>query len=64
VSVIDCPLCEDGGYDSEGARDCCGVWTLTCESHEVPVEWVEETGDVVNLYGAVCPCQRTWPQPA
>jgi hypothetical protein len=64
VSVIDCPSCEEGGYDSEGERDCCGVHTLTCESHEVPVEWVEATGDVVSSgKGEVCVCQRTWAQP-
>jgi hypothetical protein len=60
MSVIDCPSCEAGGYDEEGPRACCGVYTLSCGSHEDPVEWVEATGVVVSSgKGEVCVCERS-----
>ncbi len=53
MAVLDCPECDEG-YDEEGPRACCGVYTLTCYEHgDDWVEWVEATGQVVT-YGCVC----------
>lgn len=55
MSVIDCPVCPEGGYDVEGPRNCCGVYTLGCTEHEPEVEWVEQTGQVLPPGYCVCP---------